>query len=286
MKTFAIAFILSGMVLLRASAQLTVEISMNQDEFLPGEAVPLAVKITNLSGQQLHLGADPGWLTFSVESVDGFNVRRESEVPVPGQFDLFSSQAGITHVDIEPSFDISRIGRYKVTAYLRIKDWSVTVNSQPATFDVITGAKLWSQDFGVPSTNGVPEMREFTLEKANYLREQLRLYVQLTDASESRVFKVFALGPMVSFGYPEEQIDRTSQLHVLWQTGGQSYNFFIPSPDGVVLHRDIYDIFGSRPKLNVDDNGDVSVVGGVKRVPASEIPQVQMPDALPPALSK
>jgi hypothetical protein len=162
----------------------------------------------------------------------------------------------------------------------------VTVNSQPATFDVITGAKLWSQDFGVPSTNGVPEMREFTLEKANYLREQLRLYVQLTDASESRVFKVFALGPMVSFGYPEEQIDRTSQLHVLWQTGGQSYSYCILSPDGVVLHRDIYDIFGSRPKLNVDDNGDVSVVGGVKRVPASEIPQVQMPDALPPALSK
>ena len=286
MKTFAIAFILSGMVLLRASAQLTVEISMDQDEFLPGEAVPLAVKITNLSGQQLHFGADPSWLTFSVESVDGLNVIKKSEVPVPGQFDLFSSQLGIKRVDIEPSFDISRIGRYKVTAYLHIKDWAVTVNSQPATFDVITGAKLWSQDFGVPSTNGVPEMREFTLEKANYLREQLRLYVQLTDARESRVFKVFALGPMVSFGYPEEQIDRTSQLHVLWQTGGQSFSYCILSPDGVVLHRDVYDIFGSRPKLNVDDNGDVSVVGGVKRVPASEIPQVQMPDALPPAMSK
>jgi hypothetical protein len=286
MKTFAIAFILSGMVLLRASAQLTVEISMDQDEFLPGEAVPLAVKITNLSGQQLHFGADPSWLTFSVESVDGLNVIKKSEVPVLGQFDLFSSQLGIKRVDIEPSFDISRIGRYKVTAYLHIKDWAVTVNSQPATFDVITGAKLWSQDFGVPSTNGVPEMREFTLEKANYLREQLRLYVQLTDARESRVFKVFALGPMVSFGYPEEQIDRTSQLHVLWQTGGQSFSYCILSPDGVVLHRDVYDIFGSRPKLNVDDNGDVSVVGGVKRVPASEIPQVQMPDALPPAMSK
>jgi len=286
MKTFAIAFILSGMVLLRASAQLTVEISMDQDEFLPGEAVPLAVKITNLSGQQLHFGADPSWLTFSVESVDGLNVIKKSEVPVLGQFDLFSSQLGIKRVDIEPSFDISRIGRYKVTAYLHIKDWAVTVNSQPATFDVITGAKLWSQDFGVPSTNGVPEMREFTLEKANYLREQLRLYVQLTDARESRVFKVFALGPMVSFGYPEEQIDRTSQLHVLWQTGGQSFSYCILSPDGVVLHRDVYDIFGSRPKLNVDDTGDVSVVGGVKRVPASEIPQVQMPDALPPAMSK
>src|ERR1700734_4023265 len=117
MKTFAIALVLSGMVLLLASAQVTVGISLDQDEFLPGEAVPLAVKITNLSGQQLHLGADPGWLTFSVESVDGLNVIKKSEVPVPGQFDLVSSQLGITPVDIEPSFDISRIGRYKVTAY-------------------------------------------------------------------------------------------------------------------------------------------------------------------------
>src|ERR1700734_516350 len=128
MKTFAIALVLSGMVLLRASAQVTVEVSMDQDEFLPGEAVPLAVKVTTLSGQQLHLGADPGWLTFSVESVDGMNVIKKSEVTVPSQLDLVSSQLGIMHVDVEPDFDISRIGRYKVTAYLHIKDWSVTVN--------------------------------------------------------------------------------------------------------------------------------------------------------------
>ena len=58
----------------RAAAQVNVELAMDQDQFLPNESVRLAVKITNRSGQPVHLGADPNWLTFSVESVDGFVV--------------------------------------------------------------------------------------------------------------------------------------------------------------------------------------------------------------------
>jgi hypothetical protein len=281
MKTFVIVLALTGMALFRASAQVSVDITTDQDEFLPGEAVPLAVKITNQSGQQLHLGVDSSWLTFSVESVDGFAVVKNSEVPVQGAFDLFSSQAGTKMVDIEPYFQMNRMGRYKVTAVLHIKDWSVTIASQPKIFDVVNGVKLWSQAFGMPSAGGMPEMREFSLEKANYLRQQLRLYVQLTDASESRVFKVAALGPMVAFGYPEQQVDRASQLNVLWQTGAQTFSYCLVSPDGTILRRDTYDLVNTRPKLKVDEDGNVSVAGGVRRVPASEIPAIQSPAALP-----
>jgi hypothetical protein len=282
MKNFAIVLALAGMTMFRASAQVvSVEITTDQDEFLPGEALPLDVKVTNHSGQQLHFGADSSWLTFSVESADGFPVVKNSEVPVQGAFDLFSSQAGIKTVDIAPYFQMNREGRYKVTAILHLTNWSVTIASPPKVFDVVGAVKLWSQNFGTPSTNGLPEMREFSLEKANYLRQQLRLYVQLTDASESRIYKVEALGPMVSFGYPEEQVDRLSQLNVLWQTGAQTFSYCLVSPSGEILHRDTYDLFNSRPRLKVDEDGNVSVVGGVKRVPASEIPAIQSPNALP-----
>ncbi len=282
MKTFVIALILAGLTCFRAAAQISVEVKTDQDEFLPGEAVLLAVKITNLSGQQLHLGADAGWLTFSVESTDGFDVVKISEVPVQGSFDLFSSQAATKLVDIGPHFEMIRTGRYKVTALLHIKDWSATITSPPKSIDVVNGAKLWSQNFGVPTTSGVPDMREFTLEKANYLRSQLRLYLQLTDAAETRVYKVVPMGPMVSFGFPEEQIDRNSELHVLWQTGAQSFSYCVVSPVGEIVQRDTYDLFNSRPKLKVSDDGEVSVVGGVRRVPASEIPAIQSPASLPP----
>jgi hypothetical protein len=280
------ALLLTGLVGFRAGAQVTVEIRSDQNEFLPGETIPLAVKIINLSGQQLHFGSDPGWLTFSVESSDGFDVVKNSEVPLPGQFDLFSSQAGTLHVDIAPCFQLDRIGHYKVTAYLRLKDWAANITSPVKEFDVVTGVKLWSQEFGVPAAGGPPVLRAFSLEKANYLREQLRLYLEVTDATDSRIYKVTALGPMVSFGYPDERIDRTSQLHVLWQTGAESFSYCVVSPDGKLLQRDLYEIGNTRPKLKVDDNGDVTVEGGIKRVPAAEIPPVHPPDDLPPASQK
>ena len=54
-----------------AGAQVTAEVTLDQDQFLPGETLVAAVRITNRSGQALHLGAEPDWLSFSVESRDG-----------------------------------------------------------------------------------------------------------------------------------------------------------------------------------------------------------------------
>src|SRR5471032_2742756 len=206
MKTFRI-LCLALAAFSRASAQMSVNLGLEQAQFLPNESVKLAVKITNQSGQPVHLGADASWLTFSVESVDGFVVIKNAEGPVTGEFDLASSQLAIKRVDLAPYFVMSKQGRYHIIATLRIKDWSVEVSSPAKMFDVITGAKLWEQEFGVPAaTNGAPEMRKYVLEQANYLRAQLRLYMQVSDATESRIYKVSALGPMVSFGQPEAQV--------------------------------------------------------------------------------
>ena len=265
-----------------ASAQVVVELDMNQEQFLSGEALPVAVKITNQSGRQLHFGAAGDWLTFSVESVDGFVVNRKSELPVQGEFELESSQMGTKHVDIAPGFIISKPGRYKVTATLRNKDLSAPVTSPAKTFDVITGAKLWNQEFGLPATNGLPEMRKFSLEQASYLRAQMRLYVQVSDATESRIFTTVALGASVSFSRPEAQVDRTSRLHVLWQSGAQSFSYCTVSPDGEILSRDTYDDFDSRPRLRVNDSGDVVIIGGLKRPKPAAIPAIPPPaEAVP-----
>src|SRR6185295_15451530 len=106
----------------------------------------VATKITNQSGRPLHFGADANWLTFSVESQDGFVVIKNAEVPVKGEFDLESSQMGTKRVDIAPYFSMTRPGRYKVIATLRIKDLSAQTASLPKTFDIISGAKLWTQE--------------------------------------------------------------------------------------------------------------------------------------------
>lgn len=279
MKTFLAGW-LAIIFVSRAMAQVEVTMSFEQEQFLPSENIPLAIKITNRSGQQLHLGADADWLTFGVESADGFVVLKNAEVPVTGAFDLETGQLAIKRVDLQPYFALGKPGRYRVTATLHIKDWSLQLASAPKSFDVITGAKIWEQDFGVATTNAMPEARKYMLEQANYLKEQLRLYVQVSDPTEAQVFKVTALGPMVSFSHPDAQVDRQSRLNVLWQTGAQGFTFVVVNPDGTAAQTEYYDNFPSRPKLAVTGDGDVVVVGGARRAKRAELPMVKSPDEL------
>ncbi|HUC84459.1 MAG TPA: hypothetical protein VL970_04630 [Candidatus Acidoferrales bacterium] len=277
MKTLLVTFFALAAIC-RASGQVKLELVLDQNQFLPDEAVRLAVKITNTSGERLYLGDDPNWLTFSVDSQDDFLVFKNSDVPVVEPFDLESSQMGTKYVNLQPYFQMDRIGRYKVTATMRIKQWSLTVNSAPVFLDVVHGAQLWSQDFGlVVSSNLPPEPRKYTLIKANYLRAQLRLYVQVSSGDESRIYKVAALGPMLSFSAPEEQVDQSSRLHILWQTGGQSFNYVVVNADGATVSREVYDNFNSRPRLSVTTDGDVVVRGGVRRLKPEEVPLVKLP---------
>jgi hypothetical protein len=260
-----------------ASAQMDVEVVLDQQEFLPGEAVPLHVHVTNHSGQALHLGDDNTWLSFLVESQDVFIVMKKSDPQVIGPFDLGSSEVAIKRVDLAPYFTLNRIGRYKVTATVHIKDWNTDINSAPQNFDVIDGAELWSQTFGVPGSatnHGPPRVRKYTLLQANYLHDQLRLYVQVTDDSGSSL-KVRPIGPMISFGQPEAQTDPHSNLHVLYQTGASTFTYTVIDPDGNITQQEKYDYVTTRPRLRQDDNGNISVFGGVRRV---ETPPVQAPD--------
>jgi hypothetical protein len=262
--------------LLQMSAQVTVEVTLEQEQFLGGEALSAAVRITNRSGQTLRLGTEPDWLTFLVESRDGFIVVKTGEVPVLGEFTLESSKVATRRVDLAPYFAISHPGRYSVTATVRIKAWDATLNTKPKSFDIIQGAKLWSQEFGVPAatngTNQSPEVRKYTLQQANYLRTQLRLYLRLTDAAESKVIKVFSLGPMVSFSEPEPQLDNFSNLHLLYQKRRALFSYTMISPDGDVLVRQTYDYSNTRPRLQTDQDGKFSVGGGARRVTSNDWP--------------
>jgi hypothetical protein len=264
-----------------APAQVSVEVELNQDHFLSGESMTAAVRITNRSGQTLRLGVEPDWLTFSVEARDGFIVARHSDPPTLGEFTLETTKVATRRVEMLPYFDLSRIGRYRIVATVRIKDWDLTVTSKPRGFEIINGAKLWSQDFGVPSTGGTnqpPEVRKYTLEQANYLRTQLRLYFRLTDAEGDRVFKVFPIGPMVSFSNPEHQIDAAGSLHVLYQNGARSFSYTVINPDGEITLRQTHDYAGTRPRLQLDKTGRITVAGGARRLMADDVPAPNAPD--------
>jgi len=268
-----------------AWAQVTVEVELDQRQFLPSENLPVTVRITNRSGQPLHLGADPNWLTFSVNAEDNFVVTKLGDAPVQDEFDLGSSKMATKRVNLAPYFKLTRQGSYRIIATVRVKEWNQELASPPQSFDVIDGAKLWSQTFGLPApdgiTNGLPEVRKYTLEEANYLRSQLRMYVQVSDDTEAQIYKVQAIGPMVSFSQPEARLDHRNRLHVLYQSGAHVFLYSIVNPEGEIVRQDSYDYSNSRPRLQTDDAGNITVLGGVRRVKPEAPPLVQPPAPLP-----
>ena len=60
MKALGLWLGLLAAALSPVSAQVTVEVTQDQDQFLPGESMPTAVRITNRSGQSLRLGQGRG----------------------------------------------------------------------------------------------------------------------------------------------------------------------------------------------------------------------------------
>jgi hypothetical protein len=280
MKKFALGLLLLSGLSLQLPAQVTVELVMEQDNFLVGEALPVAVKIVNRSGQPLQLGAEADWLTFAMEARKGPPVLKKGEAPVPGAFILETGQVATRRVELSPYFDLDQVGWYQVTAQVRISEWDRTFLTPAKSFYIVNGAKIWSQEFGMPRPPGVtnlpPEVRRYTLEQVSYLRTQLRLYLRLTDAN-NQVIKVFPLGPMVSVSDPEPKIDRANRLHVLYQHSARGYLYFVISPEGELVRRESHEITGSRPRLQMNEQSEYFIAGGARRYLASDLPAPETP---------
>jgi len=276
MKVLALTLSLLAVAVSPVAAQVTVQVTQDQDQFLPGEELNVAVRITNRSGQPLRLGQGRDWLTFSIAGREEEVVSRIGEVPVEGEFTLESSKVATKYVDLSPYFALTHSGRYSVTAIVRIKDWNQVIASPPKSFDIIEGARLWEQVVGMPAaesaTNAMPELRKYILQQANYLKKELRLYVRVTDGSGTRTFRVLPVGSIVSFGRPEAQVDRFSNLHVLHQEGPRSFVYTVINPLGQVIARRTYDYADKRPRLQPDAAGRIVVSGGARRPSKNDIP--------------
>jgi hypothetical protein len=267
-----------------AVAQVSVEVVLDQDQFLRDEALPVKVRVTNRSGQAIELGKDNEWLSFAVESLEGKVVNKLSAPDVTGEFKLESARVATRQVDLEPSYDLGEPGRYSVTATVKIRAWNEEVSSVPRPFQIVRGTKLWEQEFGVPGTTGTPDARKYILQQANY-QKSLKLYLRVADMSDNVVYRVFPLGQLVSFSQPEAQIDKSSCLHVLFQTGARSFLFQVVSPDGNLVLRQTFDYADRRPALRADAEGRVFVAGGLRRLAASDLPPSSTSDPSAPRSS-
>jgi hypothetical protein len=158
-------------------AQVTVEVVLEDDYFLPGESLVTGVRITNLSGQTLKLGKEPDWLAFSVEARDNFTVQTLGDAPVVGEFEVESSTAATKRVDLASYYQLTIPGHYKVTANVKIPQWQQELGSKPKSFVISSGRTLWEQEFGVPIPSGSatpPEIRSMRSKSPAFKEKTLR----------------------------------------------------------------------------------------------------------------
>lgn len=259
---------------------VSVEVSFEQQAFLPHESILAKVRITNFSGQTLVLGKDTDWLKFVIEGNRGFVVPQLSPLPEQEEFKLDSAKAATKYVNVTPHYELSRPGHYTLVALVKIPQFQRSVESDRVGFDLISGSKVWEQDFGLPAKEGdqgPPEIRKYALLQTIH-QDRLRVYLRVSNASETRVFRVFSVGPMVSVSRLEPQIDKFSNLHLLYQTGSRRFLYSTVNPDGLLIARETYDISNTRPILRVDQQGRIRVSGGTRRVDPTDIPPPYTPN--------
>jgi hypothetical protein len=275
--------LLAALSLLAAStvqAQLngvTAELKLDQDQYLPGEDLQLKIRIMNRSGQELILGTDNNWIALSITGENNAPCAKLGDMPVEGEFSLHTGEVGSKPLNPTPYYAIRRLGRYRISARIRIPQWQQEIDCKAVSFTVSEGMalpNLANLQFGMPlpagASNTAPEVRRYSLLKVSYIKE-IKLYFRLTD-SAGKVLRVFPIAGMTSFSDPEAQIDGGNNLHVLHQTGARSFNYCVINPEGQWVLRQTYMYTDTRPVLRVAADGQIFVGGGVRLLSSNDFP--------------
>ena len=266
--------------------QVSVEATVDEEQYLANEALEVRVRVTNSSGQTLHLGKEADWLTFTVGSYDNRIIPRYREVPVVSPFVLENGKWGNLKVDLAPYFGMDQPGRYRVIATVNFRELGVVAKSEPVGVDIIKGGPVWAREFGVPKragdAGGPPEVRQYTL-----IKTTKKLYLRVSDSTGVKVFKVLQLEAAYPSGSRQTQLDRASNLHLLYQTGAHSFYYWVIDPDGDLLLRQthLYNE-GRPPKLEQDGKGNIQVKNGARQLAPTDFPKPNelyvSPGAKPP----
>ncbi len=254
-----------------ASAQISVEVTFDQEQFIASEPLFAVVRIVNFSGRTLSLGTEKDWLRFDVASAGDYIVKKLDDPPVVEPFELPSASRVTRRVNIAPYFEMQQAGRYFVTATVKIPGASEELMSKPKGVNISAGVRMWDQEFGMTAADGTQEVRRWSLLQAMNQRA-VRLYVRLADQQDVVVYRIYPIGPLISFTKPEHQIDQDGSLHVLFQTGAKAFTYCKIDTEGELTLRRTHEYTDTRPSLKVDREGTIKVIGGRRTPSPSDLP--------------
>lgn len=291
-----------GMVLLTAwsaaaatpvRAAVQFKATVQQKLFLPGEPIPVDLSLLNNSGQTFNFKPEDGWLDFTVSNQtkangEGVAVPNLKPVVINEDFTVVHTALAKTQIDLMPCFDLTRPGRYKVTAAMMYPGATEPVRAETFVIEVTTGAKIEEQEFGFrpAADDAATEVRRYSLQRLTLTTpSEIRLYVTVMDVAQETLVRQLKIGRVSGNDKPLVMLDRLSNWHVLHQSDSRIFTHSVVSPRGDLLVRESYTPTGLRPGLKADENGEVSITSAVRRSRADDILPMQLTKPSTPALA-
>ena len=244
--------------------QLDVDIEMGRRQFIPYEAIPLSLRLTNRAGKELMLHGDGrnSWLNVMVTDQRGVSIApfgggnlsfQAAKVPV--------GRAVAKQLDLNSLFPLSSYGKYTVYTVVRLPTGE-SFQSSRKSFDVTKGRVLYQQRVGLGAKARDYRLISFTPSRVAYL------YFQAELVDERRVVLTYPIGELLQHANPQATVDKEGDLHVLYLAAPDRYVHVLINSEGKVSKRTIYQRGASGdPRLIAFGNGEVNVAGGAEYDP-------------------
>ena len=251
-----------------ASAQLGVEMSLNNTDYVSHESVKATVKVHNRSGQDVVL--PQGWLTFDVYNGSRMLSGHRGAAGGMPPFVLGAGKSITKVVSINSLYPVYDWGNYRVNASVYYPPLRNYFTSKPKRFTVTDPKPFWSESIGVSQgRNKLSSFRIYELIEHRGLK-RTEIYVRLRDAKGGRIYATYSIGRYINVTKPQATIDSQNRLHVMQMAGRQIYQHSTINSEGSFLGAQYYKGGRERPTLMIDGSGIVKVKGGTVYDPAAE----------------
>jgi len=254
-------------MLMTASAQVQVQISLPTTNYVAGEEIPVTVTITNYAGKDLtFLGSTTqNWLEFNVMSGNQ-PVSPAIQAAIKGA-KIKAGGTGQLTFGLATIYGLQNMGNYSVEATVRLPGEASNggAMSNRILFNVYTPRPFWTQKIGL----GDGRQREFRVMNFSSGQKTL-LYCQVVDDRTGGILRAQSLGESLTFKHPSIAVDDKQVMHVLYQINPAVWGHARIASDGGFNGRDLYKPAGMDPFLAKASTGAIVTQGAIAYDPKKE----------------
>jgi hypothetical protein len=286
----ALPFVCFLFFVVRAEAQIQVELKFKRLQYIAYEPVVATIGITNLAGRDidLHDAEGQSWFGFEVTGSEGQQIPSNTTGNTQPPLKIEAGQKVTQRIDLGPLYPVHDFGAYHVRAHIYFADLEKFFYSGTKVFEVTDARPIWQQTVGIPEGIAAPgNARTYSL-LTNRFPDHTSLYVRVQDKDNGIVYATYSLGRALAFDQPQAEIDNANQLHVLHCAAPRAWSYSRVGLNGELLAHSSFMETKTRPRLVHAANGEVAVRGGMIESPAAQTARDTAPklSERPPGLPK